>query len=301
MASLQAHFVSYYTRTRIKSRLKVLRDVEGIRKAQLEGRLKPPSKVRFDEASVGGVPCEVAESVKSKPSATLLYIHGGGCSTCSPLTHRPITGFFAKHGFRVFAPQYRLAPEHPFPAALDDLCAVWNVISAEGPVAIAGDSAGAYLGLSLMLRLQMEGKALPVAAALFSPVTDLTISGESVIKNNDREAMLSLADLEDMRDRYLRDTDPAHPLASPLFGDFSGFPPLLIHVGEREILLDDSTRLASKAQNAGVKVHLKVWRVVPHAWQMMHSFVPEARKSLKIAAEFLHNELKGAAGSNRKG
>jgi len=221
----------------------------------------------------------------------MLYLHGGGYFACSPQTHRAITVAFAQHGFRVYVPEYRLAPEHPFPAAVQDAMAVYRgLLSSDIPadrLVLAGDSAGGGLTLALVLSARDAGLALPAAAALFSPWTDLAGTGESLITNRRRCAMFDTVKIAPRVALYLGTTDPRHPLASPLYADLSGLPPLLIHVGSDEVLLDDSTRLAERASVAGVRVELKIWPVVPHTWQLAPQ-IPEARQSLREAADFLH-------------
>ena len=223
----------------------------------------------------------------------LLYLHGGGYFACSAETHRPITAFFAMHGFRVFAPNYRLAPENRFPAAVDDAVAAYRGLLAEVPsprrLVVAGDSAGGGLSLSLMLVLRAAGAALPAAAALFSPWTDLAATGESVRTNTRRCAMFHGPAVAPTARLYVGDADPCNPLVSPLYADLTGLPPLLIHVGANETLRDDSTRLAEKARSAGVSVELKLWDVVPHVWQLAAHKIPEGRQSLRESAEFLRS------------
>jgi acetyl esterase/lipase len=292
MASIQAQFTSFLTRALIKRRLQSAGSISEVRKAFGAAPLRAPKHVKFTAATIGGVPGEWAHSSRSDPSKTLVYLHGGGYVACSPVTHRPITGYFALSGLRVFVPDYRLAPEHPFPAALDDAIAVWRAISADGPAVVAGDSAGGNLSLALMLRIRNEGLKLPAAAALFSPVTDFTASGASIARNSKRDAMLVAGRIAAIREAYMQGGDPANPLVSPLFAELNGLPPLLIHVGDTEILLDDSVRLAKRAEEAGVRVELKVWEGVPHVWQMAHGFVPEARKSMAMAAAFLMSALR---------
>ena len=165
----------------------------------------------------------------------MLFLHGGGYYACAPLNHRPITCFFAQNGFRVFAPDYRLAPEHPFPAAVEDALAVYvALLGQSGQIfPVAGDSAGGGLVLALMLSLRAAGERLPRAAALFSPWTDLTVTGESVQKNERRCAMFKQDDLLAFAQIYLQGNASRNPLASPLYADLAGFPPLLIHVGGR--------------------------------------------------------------------
>jgi acetyl esterase/lipase len=220
----------------------------------------------------------------------MIYLHGGGYFTCSPQTHRAVTCAFAKMGFRVFTPDYRLAPEHPFPAAIDDAASAYQgVLDQVGTTfPVAGESAGGGLALAMMLSLRDAGKALPPAAALFSPWTDLACTGGSVQTNNHCCAMFTATDIVPAAQFYLQGADPRNPLASPLYADLSGLPPLLIHVGANEILLDDSVRLEKRAREFGVQASLKIWPVVSHAWQLGYPYVPEARRSLTEAAEFFH-------------
>lgn len=300
VASLGAYLGALTVRWQVKRRLRGTPDVRRI-KAVFEGmRLPAPRGVGFREDRLGDVPGEWAESAApggGSARTTLLYLHGGGFVACSPRTHRPITGWFALNGFRVFVPDYRLAPEHPFPAAIEDAVAAWRALRSRvaGPIVVAGDSAGGTLALALMLALRDAGEALPAGAALFSPATDMTGTGGSVQGNRMRDAMFYPEVLPPLAAAYLAGADPRTPLASPLYADLAGLPPLLLHVGEREILRDDSTRLAERARAAGVAAEVEVWPVVPHVWQFAHATVPEARRSLRAAAEFLHRAAADAA------
>jgi cation diffusion facilitator CzcD-associated flavoprotein CzcO/acetyl esterase/lipase len=254
------------------------------------GVFRTPRSVRITPGALGGVPGEWVETGASK--SILLYLHGGGYFACSAKTHRPATTEFAKLGFRVYAPDYRLAPEHLFPAAIDDAVAAYRALRSEAgagaPIFIAGDSAGGGLALATMLKLRGEGDELPAAAALFSPLTVLDGQGGSRVANDKRCAMFYGEGLQRATEYYLGGQDPKNPLASPLYADLAGLPPLLIHVGADETLLDDSTLLAAKARAAGVPVEFHVWPAVPHVWQLFHQLVPEGRESLKRAADFLH-------------
>lgn len=301
MASVQAHLAVWIIKWRVKRRLKNCRDYRLARQILRPDPYKIPASVRITPAQVNGIPGEWAES-QSSAETVLLYLHGGGYFGCSAETHRPITASFALQGFRVFAANYRLAPENPFPAAVDDAAAAYRGLLAEGHspqrVVVAGDSAGGGLALSLMLVLRAADTPLPAAAVLFSPWTDLAATGESVRTNDARCAMFSGPAIGPTARYYLGSGDPRNPLASPLYADLTGLPPLLIHVGADETLRDDSTRLAEKARAAGVTVELKVWPVVPHVWQLAPQKIPEARQSLREAAEFLrrHTAAENSSG-----
>jgi acetyl esterase/lipase len=238
---------------------------------------------------VGGVSGEWAES-DNVSRGLLLFVHGGGFVACSSETHRPIPAYFAKLGFRVFTPDYRLAPEYPFPAAIHDLIQVFLAMGwgdPPVPVCLAGDSAGGGLALSLMLSLRDAALPMPKAAALFSPWTDMACTGASNRGNEAKCAMFYAADLAACANAYLGGASPQDPLASPIYANLTKFPPLLIHVSADETLLDDSVRLAENARQDGVAVQLKRWPVVPHGWQLLVSNLPEARQSLNEAADFL--------------
>ena len=292
MASWQAHVSAWVVKWRVKRKLRGVRDYRVARKILRPDPYKVPASIRISPSQVGGVPGEWVEG-PAATKAVLLYLHGGGYFACSAQSHRPITVGFALHGFRVLAPDYRLAPENQFPAAVDDAVAAYRGLLAEGhppgSIVVAGDSAGGGLTLSLLLALRELGTPLPAGAALFSPWTDLAATGDSVRTNADRCAMFHGPDIALSARYYLGEIDPRHPIASPLYADLKGLPPLLIHVGEDEVLRDDSTRLAERAREAGVRVELKVWPVVPHAWQLAPHMIPEARQSLRESAAFLHS------------
>jgi monoterpene epsilon-lactone hydrolase len=292
--SLQARISAWIVKWRVKRKLKGVRDHRTARKILRPDPYKVPASVQISPAHLGGVPGERLEG-PSPGDTVLLYLHGGGYFACSSETHRPITVYFALHGFHVFAPDYRLAPENRFPAAVEDAVAFYRALLSAGyapqNIVVAGESAGGGLALSLMLSLRDAGVPLPAAAALFSPWTDLAATGDSIRTNTDRCAMFDGAGVAFSARYYLGDTDPCNPLASPLYADLSGLPPLLIHVGADEVLLDDSTRLAERARAAGVRVELKIWPVVPHAWQLVPHLVPESRQSLHESAEFLRAQV----------
>jgi epsilon-lactone hydrolase len=292
MASWQAHVLDAALRATVKRRLKHNTDLAKVRETLNRGGLPAPKGVAFRADRLGGVEGEWASAPEAAPDApVLIYLHGGGYFACSPQTHRPLTGWFAKAGFSVFAPDYRLAPENPYPAALDDAYAVYLALRAAGHAAerivVAGDSAGGGLALALMQRLRDAGQAQPAGAVLFSPWTDLAATGASVRENVKKDAMFWAPGLPQGAAFYLGGMEARTPGASPHYGDFRGLPPLLIHVGARELLRDDAVRAAEKVRAAGGRAELLVWPVVPHVWQLVHGFVPEARESLEIASRFL--------------
>ncbi|MFM0321856.1 alpha/beta hydrolase [Caballeronia glebae] len=226
------------------------------------------------------------------PRVTVLYLHGGGFYFCSPRSHRAIAfGLANRANASIFSLDYRLAPEHRFPAALDDSVAAYRRLLENGvpgqSIVIAGDSAGGGLALATLLALRDAGDPLPAAAVLFSPWTDLTCSGQSMRTNDGRDPMYRASVFPKVAAQYLGTADARNPYASPVFGDFEGLPPLFIQVGDTELLLDDAARVATKARAAGVRVELEIWRNVPHIFQIWTPFMPEARDALAHAAVFI--------------
>jgi acetyl esterase/lipase len=302
MASWQAHLSVRIVKWRVKRKLRRIRDYQVARKILRPAPYTVPATVRISPTQVGGVSGEWVEGTGSAAKSILLYFHGGGYFGCSAASHRPISVGFALQGFRVFSADYRLAPENPFPAAVDDAVAAYRGLLAEGnaaqSIAVVGDSAGGGLAIALLLALREARIPLPAGAAVFSPWTDLAATGESIRTNAARCAMFHGPDIGLSARYYLGDADPRNPLASPLYADFTGLPPLLVHVGADEVLRDDSTRLAERARAAGVRVELKVWPVVPHAWQLAPQKIPEARQSLRESAAFLHGLIASKVASS---
>lgn len=225
------------------------------------------------------------------PMRTILYLHGGGYYFCSPKSHRSLVFPLAVHsGARTFSLDYRLAPEHPFPAAVEDALAAYRCLLADGTpadsIVVAGDSAGGGLALALLLALRDAKDALPAAALLFSPWTDLAATGDTLITNDGVDPMFRGAAVARATSLYLAGADPTHPYASPLYGDFTGLPPLMIQVGSTEVLLDDARRAAERARAAGCVVEFEVWPKMPHVWQIFAPFIPEALRALDRAAAF---------------
>jgi len=259
------------------------------------------------KAQVPGEWIEVATPSLSKMiSRTILYLHGGGYFFCSPRTHRGITCALARAAMaNVFVPEYRLAPEHPAPAALEDALSAYRHLLDEGKAAhsivVAGDSAGGGLALALLMALRDAGDPQPAAAVLFSPWTDLAVTGDTVTTLADRDVLFDGRGLRAAADLYLSGsssgniTDATAPQVSPLYGNFAGLAPLMIQASDSEVLLDDARRVADKARDAGIAVDFQVWKGLPHAWQIFSPFLPEARKSLRQAAVFIRQHARTLA------
>ncbi|AOK30592.1 MULTISPECIES: alpha/beta hydrolase [Burkholderia] len=229
---------------------------------------------------------------RAPQSRMLLYFHGGGYYFCSPQTHRPLVFALTKYAdVRSFSLDYRLAPEHPFPAALDDALAAYRHLVATGTppesIVFGGDSAGGGLALATLVALRDAGEPLPAGAVLFSPWTDLAATGDTLRTHDGIDPVFAGIALGRAARLYLGSTPGDHPYASPVYADLSGLPPLFIQVGSTEVLLDDARRVAERARAAGVPVEFEIWPQMPHVWQIYVPFVPEAARALKRAAVFV--------------
>jgi acetyl esterase/lipase len=245
-----------------------------------------------------GLPAEWVAAPGSHPGRVVLYLHGGGYVIGSINTHRSLVArISAASGARGLAIDYRLAPEHPHPAAVEDATAVYRWLLEQGiepaRIAVAGDSAGGGLTLATLLALRDAGDPLPAAGVCLSPWTDLEGSGASAQPGAVDDPLLQYEGLVEMARHYVgEEGDLRDPLAAPLHGDYAGLPPLLIQVGTREILLDDSTRVAERARAAGVDVTLEPWEGLIHVWQMFGALgVPEADEAVTRIGEFVRKHL----------
>ncbi len=229
----------------------------------------------------------------SEPGQTVYYLHGGAYVACSPETHRAFTSALSRAAnARVFALDYRLAPEHRFPAAVEDAVAGYRWLLNQGvdpqEIVIGGDSAGGGLTVATLIALRDAGEQLPRAAFVISPWADLACAGRSLDANDERDPMFYGAGVRWMAPVYLGGASPRDPLASPIYADLSKLPPLLIHVSDNEVLLDDSTRLADRAKQCGVNVDLRVWNDLPHAWPVFVALrLPESYQALGEIARFI--------------
>jgi epsilon-lactone hydrolase len=262
-------------------------------------RREPAVKdLRLVRATVGEIPCEWVVAAGADPEVRLLYLHGGGFVSGSGGFYLTLAAHISKAArCAVFLPDYRLAPEHPFPAGLDDCVAAHEWIVANGPdgpgpakgTFVAGDSAGGSLTLATLLALRDRGRPLPAGGLPLSPTTDLTLASESLKTVYD--PIISARTMPIFRDLYLGKADPKNPLASPVFGDYRGLPPLLIQAGEHEMLRDDSIRVAKKARSDGIEVQLEIWPGMFHVFQSHEPLLPEARESIEQMAEFMRAQL----------
>jgi acetyl esterase/lipase len=253
--------------------------------------------VAYERVCAGGVDGEWISPVNVPEDNAILYFHGGGFRLGSVTSHRDLMAQIAlASGCRVLAINYRLAPEHRFPAALDDALAAYGWMLDRGlkseNVAFAGDSAGGNLVLAAMLALRERGLPLPVSAVLMSPWTDLAATGSSYVSRAEADPIHQRSMILALAKNYLGGQgDPYDPLVSPLYADLAGLPPLLIQVGDRETVLDDSVMFADLARAAGVDVSLEVWDGMIHVFQMFGAELPEARQAIASIAGFLNRHL----------
>ena len=250
-----------------------------------EGTVSEP----FVRSGVAGIECRPVDVADDAP--IVLYFHGGGFRIASALAYRSYGSHLAAVlGARVLLVEYRLAPEHKFPKAVDDCFAVWESLLAEGidtgRIVIAGDSAGGGLAASVTMHALADG-VLPAGVICCSPWVDLTITADTYDTNAESDKLFSRTSAEEAAPAYLGGADPMNPIASPLFGDWDGAPPLLILVGDAEVLLDDSRKLAEVAKAAGVDVTLSIYPEMPHIWTMSYPAFPEAVEGVTEMAEFV--------------
>ncbi|MDR3664210.1 MAG: alpha/beta hydrolase [Mycobacterium sp.] len=226
----------------------------------------------------------------------VLYLHGGGYIMGSLNTHRDMMGRISRAArARVLGLDYRLAPEHPFPAAVDDTVAGYRFLLDQGlppaRLAIAGDSAGGALTLAALVAGRDAGLPMPAAAVCLSPFLDLEGTGESITTRADVDPIATPEVIDVWAKAYLAGADPRTPLANPLYADLAGLPPLLIQVGDHEVLLDDSTRLAERAQAAGVQVKLEIWPEMIHRWHSYAAVLPEGQQAIEDIGTFLREQI----------
>ncbi|MES1990116.1 MAG: alpha/beta hydrolase [Pseudomonadota bacterium] len=255
------------------------------------GKVFPtPADVTLEKVSANGVPAEWSAAPNAAKDRVILYLHGGGYVIGSVASHRHVVAELGRAaGTRTLALDYRLAPEHPFPAAVDDALAGYRFLLAQGftpgNIAIAGDSAGGGLTVATLLAIKAAGLEQPACGFCISPWVDLEAIGNSMTTQAARDPMVQKKGLLGMAGAYLNGSNARAPLAAPIYGDLTGIAPLLIQVGAAETLLDDSIRLASVAGAADVEVNLQVWPEMIHVWHFFHPMLGAARQALKVAGE----------------
>jgi acetyl esterase/lipase len=258
-----------------------------VSRARLQGKFPG---LRFQDHVIGELGVESVCAVE-RPARVIFYLHGGGFFMGSPASYRSRAMRFSyRCQAEVFVPAYRLAPEHPYPAALDDALAAWQLLTAlrpDAPLVVAGDSAGGGLGLSLLVRLRDVGLRLPQGAVLLSPWTDLTVSGASVDGNHGRDLWFTRRHLETWARYYLGHADPRSPYVSPVFADTAGLPPLLLLAGEDELLLDDARRVQQAAGDRGTRAALLIGRGMQHDWPLALPWLDESRHAWNLIRSFL--------------
>jgi epsilon-lactone hydrolase len=261
-------------------------------------RLYPlPDDVRVTEVAAGGVPAHWLTPPGVDAPRVLLFLHGGGYELGSLRSDGELAARLGRaSGMRVLFVEYRLAPEHPFPAAIDDVLSAWRWLRADQglraqSMAVAGASAGGGLAVALLVATRDAGEALPAAAALMSPTVDLTSSGASMTERVEQDPISTPALLQHFADDYLAGADPKTALASPLFAPLAGLPPLLVQVGTADLLLSDAERLAAAASAAGVEVTLEIGEGLPHVYQLLLG-TPEAAEATERIGKFLRARVR---------
>ena len=252
--------------------------------------------IKLEATEFNGVAAEWSIAPGSNPSRVLMFFHGGGYCSGSIVSHRRlVTEAGRAAGVRTLAVDYRLAPEHPFPAALDDAKAAWRFLLDQGyapaSIVVAGDSAGGNLTLELIASLRDAGEGLPACGWLISPWTDLTMSGETLASKDAVDPLIHKAYLQELANAYLAGTDAKDPRVSPLYADLCGLRPLLIQVGSAETLLADATRLAERAGAADVAVTLEIWPDMIHAWPLWNAHLAAGRRALANAGAFMRGHF----------
>lgn len=256
----------------------------------------PKLALQQERVDAGGVLAAWLVPPDADTDRVLLYFHGGAYVSGSIESHLGLAGNLGRAvRSRVFSVDYRLAPEYPFPAAVEDAVRAYRWLLSQGwdsaKVVFAGDSAGGGLAIAAALALRDNGTPLPGAIVCISPWTDLVCDGESWSTNIKADYIINPQELKREATLYLGDADPKSPLASPRYAEFSGLPPMLIQVGSAEILLSDSTEMAGRAREAEVEVTLEVWEEMQHVWHFVASFVPESHQAIEKIAAFIDCSL----------
>lgn len=293
---------SYFLKKGIKLGVRTLKRRKKLKVTGLEERrqllnstakkwIKMPPNCKVDPFQIEGIYSEWISNNQTAKDKVILYLHGGAYGYCSADTHRTLAArIMCETGVKVLLPEYRLAPEHPFPAAIEDTLVVYHWLLNQGydstNIIFAGDSAGGGLSVATALLLKDRNEPLPAAVICLSPWVDLTSSGESYSKNKSKDPYLNVELIKGAALSYAGSESLNHKLISPVFAEFSGFPPLYIQAGSIEILKSDAEKLAQQARLAGVDVTLKIWKGMWHVFQMSRT-IPESRQAIKEISDFV--------------
>lgn len=258
-----------------------------------------PQGVQVKKTNLGGLAAEWNVPEGREDAPVLLYFHGGGYVQGSPASHRHLTSQLAlAANARVLSVDYALAPEAPFPAAVDDGVKAYRWLIASGvepkEIAIGGDSAGGGLTVATLLAARDEGLPMPAAAIAISPWTDLTCDTETYSTRADADPMIQQSGIKELAAAYLNGTDPRHPLASPNHADLTGLPPMLIHVGNDEVLLGDARDLHARARAAGVEAEIEEWADMIHVWHAFYQMLPKGKQAIDRLGGYLSERWEAA-------
>jgi monoterpene epsilon-lactone hydrolase len=298
MPSFRSKFCRILTKYLVASKFNPNMTIDEMRRGMesLTKLARLPSKTKVEKVSFNGISAEWICAKEAHEDRVILYLHGGGYNIGSLNTHRELAAHISMtSGAKVLLPNYRLAPEHPFPSALEDTTSAYRWLLDTGltgrNISIAGDSAGGALSIATSISLRDTGEPSPASIACISTWTDLEMSGNSIKTLAKIDPLLNLQLLKIMASNYIGDNDPCSPLISPIYADLRGISPLLIHVGSDEMLLDDSTRIAEKAKNAEVDVTLKIYDQMWHAWHLNVRLMPEAKNAIEELGSFIRKHF----------
>jgi acetyl esterase/lipase len=298
MPSFRSKFCRLLTKCLVALKFNPNKTIDEMRKGteSLAKLASLPSDTKAEKITLNSISAEWICAKEAQEDRVILYLHGGGYNICSPNTHRELAAHISMaSGAKVLLPDYRLAPEHPFPSALEDATSAYQWLLdtglTGGDISIAGDSAGGGLSIATSISLRDAGEPSPASIVCISPWADLKMSANSIKTHAEIDPMLNLQLLKIMASNYIGDGDPHSPLISPIYADLKGIPPLLIHVGSDEILLDDSTRLAERAKGAGVDVTLNIFNQMWHVFHLTARLMPEAKNAIKDLGSFIRKHF----------
>ena len=295
--SLRSHFWKFIIRKMYKEKHMTIAEIraQDANAGKFMGR--PPKGIEVEDVNIGGNNAAWIRPVNADKTKVLLHIHGGYVTGSIASYLRMCILMAQTLKMNVLLPEYRLAPEYPFSAAIDDVLKIYRCLLSDGyqskDIIISGDSAGGGLCVASVIALRDQGDALPAAMICMSPWTDLAMQGQSHITNLKSEAMLNTETLREWALAYTNEENFSNPLVSPIFADFHGFPPLLIQVSSDEILLDDAIALAEKDKADGVDVTLKIWDGLWHVWQVVGDAIPESKMAFEEISQFVRARFDG--------